>query len=587
MPQAGCHATFASTAARRAPLLAFILIVAAGAALRLSQLSLRPMHADEAVHAIKFGTLLEHGHYRYDPNEYHGPTLNYLTLPVAWLTGADRLADVSEVRLRALAALFGILLIILLWPLRQGLGVPATLVAAALTATSPALVFYSRYYIQEMLLAAFSLAAIVALMRATVGACNGATSTAESIAGRPSDISSAGDAASGAAWVSPAEPCERRSVWWFVLLGVSLGLMHASKETCVIAWLAMAAGAAVWAMSVKPHRSAFRDLLPRLLLSAGIAAAVSAVFYSSFFQHPGGVLDSLRAYAGYIQRAGGEGSAGPHDHLWHQYLRWLFWHPDFGRAWGESAIAVLAVPGLIAAVTGRGLDPQRLALARFVTVYSLAMLLIYSALDYKTPWCAVGPLQGLILVAGVGAAALWGWVRSVPGRLAMIVLLIAAVGDLGWQSRVASFTACADRRNPYVYAHTTADVPALARRIERIAACHPDGMNLHLQVVCPHDDHWPLPWYLRAFTRVAWYGEPPDGPPAPLIISQPSMEPQILQYLYVRQPPGQRALYMPLDQPGERPAELRPNVPLRVYLRLDLWEAYRAQVAGQRPAQGV
>jgi predicted membrane-bound mannosyltransferase len=59
--------------------------LAAGVLLRLPQLGMRPMHTDEAVHAIKFGALLETGTYRYDKNEYHGPTLNYLTLLPAWL----------------------------------------------------------------------------------------------------------------------------------------------------------------------------------------------------------------------------------------------------------------------------------------------------------------------------------------------------------------------------------------------------------------------------------------------------------------------------------------------------------------------
>ncbi|MCL5099127.1 MAG: TIGR03663 family protein, partial [Candidatus Omnitrophica bacterium] len=52
-----------------------LLLIAAGAlALRLPQLSRRPMHTDESVQAIKFRGLLENGVYRYDPNEYHGPT---------------------------------------------------------------------------------------------------------------------------------------------------------------------------------------------------------------------------------------------------------------------------------------------------------------------------------------------------------------------------------------------------------------------------------------------------------------------------------------------------------------------------------
>jgi len=64
-----------------------VLILAAtivALALRLPRLALRPMHGDEAVHADKFGDLLESGVYAYDPNEYHGPTLNYLTLVPAW-----------------------------------------------------------------------------------------------------------------------------------------------------------------------------------------------------------------------------------------------------------------------------------------------------------------------------------------------------------------------------------------------------------------------------------------------------------------------------------------------------------------------
>ncbi|NQT01065.1 MAG: TIGR03663 family protein, partial [Planctomycetes bacterium] len=57
-----------------------VLILAAtivALALRLPRLRQRPMHGDEAVHADKFGELLEDGVYTYDPYEYHGPTLNY------------------------------------------------------------------------------------------------------------------------------------------------------------------------------------------------------------------------------------------------------------------------------------------------------------------------------------------------------------------------------------------------------------------------------------------------------------------------------------------------------------------------------
>ena len=66
-------------------LLLLAVILALG--LRLPRLAERPMHGDEAIHAEKFGQLLEQGTYRYNPNEYHGPTLNYFTLIPAKLQG--------------------------------------------------------------------------------------------------------------------------------------------------------------------------------------------------------------------------------------------------------------------------------------------------------------------------------------------------------------------------------------------------------------------------------------------------------------------------------------------------------------------
>ena len=66
-----------------------LLLITAGAlALRGPQLALRPMHNDEAVNAEKIRRPLGHGSYRYDPNEHHGPTLYYATLPFVWLSGA-------------------------------------------------------------------------------------------------------------------------------------------------------------------------------------------------------------------------------------------------------------------------------------------------------------------------------------------------------------------------------------------------------------------------------------------------------------------------------------------------------------------
>ena len=151
------------------PLAVFGGVVLAALALalafRLARTDLRPMHHDEANQAVKFGELLETGDYRYDRHDHHGPTLYYLTLPVAWLRGQHTLASLDERTLRAVPAVFGAGLLLLFLPLVRGFGRPAIAAAALLAAVSPALTFYSRFYIQESILAFFTMACLVALGR--------------------------------------------------------------------------------------------------------------------------------------------------------------------------------------------------------------------------------------------------------------------------------------------------------------------------------------------------------------------------------------------------------------------------------------
>ena len=159
---------------RRVFFIALILAVAAGAlAFRLPRLAFRPMHTDEAVNAVKCGLLFDHGFYRYDPLEYHGPTLYYFTLPLLWLSPYPNYAETEEAVYRLVPVAFGVGLILLLLLAGDGFGWPAAVCTGALTAISPAMVFYSRYYIMEMLLVFFTFGAIAA-----AGATPGASASA-------------------------------------------------------------------------------------------------------------------------------------------------------------------------------------------------------------------------------------------------------------------------------------------------------------------------------------------------------------------------------------------------------------------------
>ena len=509
---------------------AALLCIALGALwFRLPQLDLRPMHGDEANQAVKTGILLERGVYVYDPKEHHGPTLYYLAQIPLRLAGVTRLADSTEGELRILPVLFGVGLILLLWILRDGLGRAATLVAAILTAVSPAMVFYSRYYIQEMLLVFFTFAAIACLWRYL-----------EKRLPREAPPNEFGGG------MNHALP-------WLVAGGLAIGLMHATKETAILAWAAMAVAGAITIYFYGDRKTfRFRELLVGLLA----AVTISALFFSSFFTNPRGVLDSVLTYASYFHRAGG---AGLHDHPWYYYLSMLLYTKrPFGPRWSEALIVCLALVGVVAAFVSPGRADKRLL--RFLAIYTGCLTLIYSLIPYKTPWSMLSFLDGMILLAGVGAVALVRWVRYLPLRVGVTVLLAFAAAQLADQAWRASYLYPADFRNPYVYAHPVPDVLRLSERVEDIAKVAPEGHSLLVKVMMPGGDYWPLPWYLRKFDHVGYWQDVPADPDADLIITSREFQPAVDAAL--------KNKYQ-VEYYG-----LRPNIILVVYIRQDLWDAF-------------
>ena len=140
--------------------------------------------------------------------------------------------------------------------------------------------------------------------------------------------------------------------------------MHATKETAVIALGSIVVAGALTGVDerrrgerVPPMGSVVRGRDALLGLLA--AVVVSAVLYSSFLTHPGGVVDSLRSYWIWLGRAGG-GSI--HAHPWDYYLRLLIHFPAEGTpVWSEGLILLLAAAGAVAgwSRTGRpGRGPE-------------------------------------------------------------------------------------------------------------------------------------------------------------------------------------------------------------------------------------
>ncbi len=576
-------------------LLFVLLLLTAGAmAFRAPCLTIRPFHGDEAIHAVKYHEMCETGAFTYDPNEYHGPTLHYLTAPVMWLTDRNYM-DATEAYYRIVPAIFGSLLILALWLLRREMGFWETVWAGLLTAVSSAMVFYSRYYIQEMILVFFTFLALASLCRYA----------------------------------------RSRRIGWAILFGVSVGMMHATKETWVIAAAALAgAGVAtgLWVRLIDRQHGAARGLFRWGAVVVAILAMVliASLFLSGFFVEAAkaptvkeklltalkGPWDSVLAYRMYLDRGTGNSD---HDHPWNWYLRLLAW-AQYGRLWfSEGLIFALAAAGaavalctrprltpssgsvakpilamsqeesaqLIAGALTGAFSTQRIAtdvpalelapstttaqppavdvirrrFRLFLLFYVVILTAAYSAIPYKTPWCMLSFLHAMILLGGIGAAALvrmmsrlvpqiimsllllaaggyFGWQlvhangvlycvlislatvvlagaiwlarRRLPAAL-MALVLLAATAHLGWQAYRLSFpfqqgtrkmAMFCDPRNPYVYSHPGLKMYELVERVENLAKAHPDGRQMRINVFTK--DIWPIPWYLRAYPNI-WF----------------------------------------------------------------------------------
>jgi len=521
-----------------------ILAVAALAvALRLPRLQMRPMHGDEAVGAYKFGELLEENYYRYDPHEYHGPALNYFTLIVARLAGEKSYASLTELTVRIVPVFFGFLLVLMPLLLLAGIGRAAAVVAAGLTAISPAFVFYSRYYIHEMLLVCFTFAVIVGGYRY---------------------------AKSG-------------KIGWAICTGVFVGLMHATKETCVIAFGSMLAALAL-TLLFRRRRAGGIDGSPRkikavhLLAAAAAAIIVSALFFSSFLTHPQGIIDSVRTYGAYFSRAGGNQL---HIHPWYYYLEILLYRPGYAHQppWTEGLIVILAAAGLVFIAVKKALPTAERSLFNFLAVYTVIITVVYSAIPYKTPWCLLSFFHGMILLAAVGTAAIFKFASRASVRIILGFAFGLALLDLLLQAYLSNYVFYADYTNPYVYAHPTTDVFKITNQLKDVSAAHPAHYGMGVEVVVPDADYWPLPWYFRRFTNVGWRsGVGQMTRTAPVVIASPDVEDALIAQLYALAPPGEKNLYMPLF---DGYIQLRPEIELRGYITKELLDKYNQLEAAE------
>ena len=446
--------------------LSWVLLIVLSLWVRVGALEGRSMHADEAVQGMIFADLLENGHYAYNPRHYHGPSLYYLSLPLARARGETSAASLDETTLRMLPFLFGLFLAASPLMLRHELKFPGVLVAAGFLLLSPGLVYYSGYYIQEMLLVA------------------------------------------GLGWftVCSWRWLEHGRTGWAVATGLAAGLMLSSKENApllmLLAWAVLLLGRRLAAGAGERMR-----LRPALLAWAVAAALLVALpLYSSFGQNPSGILDAVRSWFVYEAGAG-------HEKPWYYYLSILAgWSRGPLRLGGEAGLALAGTISLVILLLPGPRHSARRPGLEFLSIGFLLLVLL-SLVSYKTPWLILGVLCPLALSAGCGFSVAWDRWKRLPARIGILALLGLCWFGLAREDRWATRIMPEDERNPYAYVHTSWDIPVLAGRIHRIAGAA-GGPEIKVMA----EEYWPIPWYLRDLDKVGYWTGIPENPYAPVMI---------------------------------------------------------------------
>lgn len=450
---------------------ASISIFVIAAILRLYDLNLVPLHHDEGVNGNFLLTLVRDGRYTYDPANYHGPTLYYITAVIPWtiriLFGVDarETYGLNTIVIRLVPALFGLATIWLVFLLRRRLGTVATLSAALLLALSPGAVYLSRYFIHETLFVFFTLGIVVAGLKFY----------------------------------------ESHNPVYLILAAVSSAMLFASKETAMIS-----AGVLIIALvstqiyqrlvatpDDPPSPLSLKDLTEELggptalalwvALALIVFVAVNVFLYTSFFQnYPKGIYDALSTFKIWT-KTGKEA----HVHSPETYLYWLKEQ--------EFAPLFLGVLGAIFVV----FRPKN-TFALFSALWAFGLLAAYSLVPYKTPWLALNFIVPLTLIAGFAVQRIF---ELEKGKLRLpIVMLVAAMLIGGYQTVDLNFINY-DNDDPYyvyVYAHTKRGTKKLVDEIDKLAKQGPDGNRTGITIVSR--EYWPLPWYLRHYTRVGYFG---------------------------------------------------------------------------------
>ncbi len=461
-----------------------ILLLAA--LLRIWALDIKPAHFDEGINGWFVDQMRVNGFYRYDPENYHGPFYFYLLFASLSLLGRNLWA----LRLPAVAASIASVWMTLRFD--RHFGACAARWGALAIALSPAAVFYGRYAIHESWL-------LLALLMTTWGILG--------------------------LWKRGG----RRDLF---ITAAGMTLMFLLKETAVIhltCFLLAAITLVVWqrivpAYPLTPWHK--KDWTQRDLIACSSASLLALVFfYSGTFLNWSGVPDFFVAYAKWFHTGTGDGGhikaecqIGPFNYYWFALMAQYEWPALLGFLYALRLAGPVNLPEAIK--------------MRYLAIYGLGALVVYSIVPYKTPWCILSILWPFWVLFGCALQELWGmrWMRWLGVALCSLLLALSLETTLR-----LNFWHFADPKEPYVYVQTMPEIAILTEPVLSVARHDPRKYSMEGEIVL--DSYYPLPWIFGDFMRIGYYDKVPamlDGDFIVALSSQQKAVEDLLKEPYLR-----------------------------------------------------
>ncbi len=470
--------------AKRPSFLTFLTLVlfASFVWMRVRELNVRPMHNDEGVNAFFLIHLVRENNYRYDPNNYHGPSLYYMQLVPTWINTVvqngflgfqfNSIDGITDRSLRSgvigasLLILAGVFLCI------PRVGALGAFTAFVLLGFSPNFLYFSRYFIHEMFFVLFTLGIYIGAFRYR----------------------------------------DQRKTSDYALMFLSLVMLFCTKETSLVT---MAVLALSWICAELTHFLLNRkksvplpsslqkdlgwfvgDLFTKYVWVLAAGLLIWFCLYTSFkpFSNLSGLADSVRTYVKWTR----EGIESGHNK---PFLYWI----ETVLMRDEGPLFFLAFVGCVVAFIKR----ERSGL--FLAFWAMGIVGAYSIIPYKTIWCVINLLLPMALISGYGIQTLFEKLvehqRMRADRLRAWVALVV-VGLATLQFPLAWNVTYRDYDKEFYeapYVHTSRDVYRLVERVRELAKQSKLDQDVKVSIFASL--YWPIPYYFRDYTKIGFWGK--------------------------------------------------------------------------------